>query len=140
MLRGIARLPGVLASTWPALLAWYLSGSLVRAAVIALAADRAHSELAALLLVPIAVLARLVSYLGRFLVVRRGLRSYRALTGAWPERQSLRDSFAEFRRILLAAIVPLSTLYGLLGLLGEDLSADARPDPRCARPPARPDR
>ncbi|HEY8589741.1 MAG TPA: hypothetical protein VIL55_09350 [Naasia sp.] len=127
MLASIARLPGVLAQNWPALLAWYLSGALVRAAVIALAAPVGpQSALAALLLVPIAVLARLVSYIGMFLVVRRGLRTYGSLTGEWPERQSFRESLEEFLRILLATILPFFTLYGLIGLLGEDLSAYAR--------------
>jgi hypothetical protein len=67
----------VLVQCWPALLAWYLGGSLVRAGVITLAAPIGpQSALAALLLVPIAVLAKLVSYIGMFLVVRRALRSY----------------------------------------------------------------
>lgn len=117
----------MIVQTWPALLAWYLGGSLVRAGVIALAAPIGpQSALAALLLVPIAVLARLVSYIGMFLAVRQGLRTYRSLTGDWPERQPLREAADEFLRILLATIIPFFTLYGLIGLVGEDLSSYAR--------------
>ena len=123
MLRSLGGLPRVLAQCWPALLAWYLAGSLVRASIIALAAPIGpESPLAALLLVPIAVLARLVSYIGMFLALRRALPGYRAASGGDVAFSSMREAGADFIRVLLTAIGPFFTLYALIGLLGEDLS------------------
>jgi hypothetical protein len=127
MLRTLAGIGRVLAQTWPALLAWYLVGSLIRAAVIAIAAPIGpESPLAALLLVPIIVLARLVTYVGMFLVLRKALTGYRALAGAEVRFSSPGDTVAEFVRVLVASIGPFFALYTIIGLLSEDLSAYAR--------------
>lgn len=127
MLRSLGGIPRILAATWPALLAWYLAGSLVRASVIALAAPIGpESPLAALLLVPIAVLARLVSYIGMFLVLRRALPGYRAASGGEVTFSSLREAVADFFRVLLSTIGPFFTLYALIGLLQDDLSEYAQ--------------
>lgn len=124
MLRALGGIGRILAQTWPALLAWYLAGSLVRASVIALAAPIGpESPLAALLLVPIAVLARLVSYIGMFLVLRRALPGYRVAAAGDLEFHSLKDSFADFTRVLQVSIGPFFTLYAVIGLLNEDLLA-----------------
>ena len=123
MLKSLAGIPCLLAQTWPAMLAWYLAGSLVRASIIALAAPIGpHSALAALLLVPIAVLARLISYIGMFLVLRRVLPGYRAAAEGDVEFRSLRETVTDFVRVLLATIGPFFALYGIIGLLGQDLS------------------
>src|SRR6187402_2033552 len=122
MLRSLGGIPRILAATWPALLAWYLAGSLVRASIIALAAPIGpESPLAALLLVPIAVLARLVSYIGMFLALRRALPGYRAASGGDVAFGSFREAASDFFRVLLSAIGPFFTLYALIGLLNEDL-------------------
>jgi hypothetical protein len=127
MLRTLAGIGRVLAQTWPALLAWYLVGSLIRAAVIAIAAPIGpESPLAALLLVPIIVLARLVTYVGMFLVLRKALTGYRALAGAEVRFSSPGETVAEFVRVLVASIGPFFALYTIIGLLSEDLSAYAR--------------
>jgi len=127
MLRSLAGIPRVLSLTWAPLLAWYLAGSLVRASILALAAPIGpQSPLAALLLVPVAVLARLVSYTGMFLVLRRALPGYRAASGGDVAFRSLREAVSDFIRVLLAAIGPFFTLYALIGLLQQDLSDYAR--------------
>ena len=123
MLRSLGGIGHVLATTWPALLAWYLGGVLVRVTVIAIAAPiGSESALVALLIVPIAALARLVSYVGMFLAVRRGMRTYREIAAGDIQFTSLRDAASEFLRVLLASIIPFFTLYAVLGLLAEDLS------------------
>lgn len=112
----------LLATTWPALLAWYLGGSLVRESILALAAPIGpEAPLAALLLLPIAVLARLTSYIGMFLVLRRGLTYARPSA----EDGSFRDAAREFLGVLTSAIGPFFTLYAVIGLLQEDYSAYA---------------
>jgi len=117
----------VLLQCWPALLAWYLGGSLVRAAVITLAAPIGpQSALAALLLVPIAVLAKLVSYIGMFLVIRRALRSYSRISLGDVSFTSLRDAASEFLTVLVASILPFFALYTLIGGLSDDLGDYAR--------------
>jgi hypothetical protein len=127
MVRSIAGMGRILADTWPALLAWYLVGSLVRASVIAFAAPIGpDNPLGALLLVPIAVLARLVSYVGMFLVLRRALVGYREVAGHDVAFGSVRESASEFIRILLATIGPFFALYAIIGLLNEDLEEYAR--------------
>jgi len=123
MLRSLRAIPRILALSWPALFAWYLGGSLVRAAVLAIAAPIGpESALAALLLVPIAALARLISYVGMFLAVRRGMRAYAEVSGGDVSFDSLRDAASEFLDVLLASIIPFFFLYAVLGLLAEDLS------------------
>ena len=123
MLRSLGGIGRILATTWPALLAWYLGGTVVRIGIIEFSGSiGAENPLAALLLMPIAALARLVSYVGMFLVVRRGMHTYREIAAGDIDFTSLRDAAGEFLRVLLASIIPFFTLYALLGLLAEDLS------------------
>ena len=126
MLRSLGGIWRILAANWAPLLAWYLAGQVVRSSVIALAAPiGADNPLSALLIMPIAALARLVSYIGMFLVVRHSLPGYRALAGGDVRFTSARDTVSEFLRVLLVSIGPFFTLYALIGLLAEDLSAYA---------------
>jgi hypothetical protein len=127
MLASLARIPRILAMTWPALLAWYLVGQVVRSGIIALAAPIGpESPISAMLLVPIAVLARLVSYVGMFLVLRRAMTGYREISGGDVSFTSFRDAAREFMSVLTSSIGPFFTLYAIIGLLFEDLSAYAR--------------
>jgi hypothetical protein len=127
MLRTLASTGRILAQTWPALLAWYLGGTLVRAAVLALAAPIGpQSPLAALLIVPVAVLARLISYVGMFLVLRRAMRTYRSLADGDVSESTFRELASEFSRVLVASVLPFFFLYSLIGLLAADLSDYAR--------------
>lgn len=133
MLSSLARIPRILAQTWPALLAWYLAGQVVRAGVLALAAPIGpESPIGAMLLVPLAVLARLVSYVGMFLVLRRALTGYRAVSRGDVSFTSWRDAAREFVTVLTASIGPFFTLYAIIGLLWEDLSDYARATMRYA--------
>lgn len=126
MLRSLGGIGRILAANWAPLLAWYLAGQVVRASVIVIAAPiGAQTPLAALLIMPIAALARLVSYIGMFLVVRRSLPGYRAIAGAEVRFTSAREAVTEFLRVLLVSIGPFFTLYALIGLLDDDLSAYA---------------
>jgi hypothetical protein len=126
MLRSLGGIGRVLAKTWPALLAWYLGGTLVRTAIITLASPFApDGSLGPLLLVPVIVLARLVSYIGMFLVLRNAIPGYRALAGTDVAFTGWRDTVAEFVRLILASIGPFFTLYALIGLLADDLAAYA---------------
>jgi hypothetical protein len=127
MLRSLGGIGRILAQTWPALLAWYLGGNVIRASVIAFAAPIGpENPVAALLLVPIVVLARLVSYIGMFFVLRRELPGYRAAASGEVSFHTFRDTVNEFVRVLLVSIGPFFTLYAVIGLLSEDLSAYAR--------------
>jgi len=127
MVRRFAAIPGILARTWPALLAWYLGGTAVRSGVMALATPLgAENALAALLLVPIAVLARLVSYIGMFFVLRRELVAFRDAAEGNVRATSLRDGVRDFIEVLLVAIIPFFTLYALVGLLQTDFNDYAR--------------
>jgi hypothetical protein len=127
MLASLARIPRILAMTWPALLAWYIAGQAVRSGIIAVAAPLApESPIGAMLLVPIAVLARLVSYVGMFLVLRRAMTGYGEISGGDVSFTSFRDAAREFMSVLSASIGPFFTLYAIIGLLFEDLSAYAR--------------
>lgn len=123
MLRNLGGIGRVLAATWPALLAWYLGGSLVRTAIIALSSPFApDGSIGPLLFVPIIVLARLVSYIGMFLVLRKAIPGYRAVAGAELTFTTWRDTVTEFVTLILATIGPFFTLYAILGLLQEDLA------------------
>lgn len=122
MLRSLAGIGRALAVAWPALLAWYLAGQCVRWAAIVIAAPlTADNTLGALLIVPIAVLARLISYIGMFLALRRAMPGYRTIAGGDVQFASLKDAATEFMNVLLVTIGPFFTLYALLGLLTEDI-------------------
>ena len=126
MLRSLGGIGRILAANWAPLLAWFLVGQLVRQSVIVIAAPiGAESQIAALLIMPIAALARLVSYIGMFLVVRHSLAGYRALAGGDVRFTSARETVSEFLRVLLVSIGPFFTLYAIIGLLNEDLGAYA---------------
>lgn len=126
MLGTLAGIGRVLAKTWPALLAWYLGGTLVRTAIITLASPFApDGSIGPLLLVPIIVLARLVSYIGMFLVLRSAIPGYRALAGVDVTFTTWRDTASEFARLILASIGAFFTLYAIIGLLADDLAAYA---------------
>jgi hypothetical protein len=105
---------------WPAIMAWFLVGTLVNWAVIQLAGwVGAYSALGGALLLPLAILARLVSYVAMFLVVRDGMREMRRiapLPESGPERRE------QFLRALLGSILPFVAFYAAWGLLREDVT------------------
>ncbi|MGW8483051.1 hypothetical protein ACWGJP_07910 [Microbacterium sp. NPDC055903] len=111
----------VLAGHWPALLAWFLAGRLVHYVLIEVAAQAgAWTSTGGLLILPIAVLARLVSFVAMFLVVRDGLRELSAIAPSPPTPRERRQTFLT---TLLASILPFFAIYAAWGFLTEDTDA-----------------
>ncbi|MGO4680070.1 hypothetical protein [Microbacterium sp. 2MCAF23] len=111
----------VLWMRWPALLAWYLAGILVHYAVNEVAGVvGAYTSVGGLLILPIAVLARLISLVGMLLVMRDGLR---ALQSVAPVPETAAERRRSFLTALLASILPFFAVYAAQGLLREDIQA-----------------
>ncbi|MDT0158167.1 hypothetical protein Q9R19_11075 [Microbacterium sp. ARD32] len=110
-----------LARHWPAMLAWYLGGVAVHYAVVQLAGVvGAHSATVGFLILPIAILARLISYVAMFLVLRDGLRELNAIA---PQPESAAERRTTFLTALLAGILPFFAVYWGQGLLRDDVVA-----------------
>jgi len=106
---------------WPAIMAWFLAGTLANWAMIQLAAwVGAYSALGGALLLPLAILARLVSYVAMFLVVRDGMREMRRIA---PLPESGAERRTQFLDALLGSILPFVAFYAAWGLLREDVSS-----------------
>lgn len=104
---------------WPALAAWYLAGILARYWLVALAGFvGAYSSVGGLMILPLAVLARLISMVGMLLVLRDGLRSLQAVA---PLPESAAERRRTFITALLASILPFFAVYTAQGLLNEDV-------------------
>lgn len=111
----------VLLRHWPALLAWYLAGILVHYVITEAAGFvGASSATLGFLVLPIAILARLVSLVAMFLVLRDGLRNLQEVA---PLPESAADRRRTFLTALLAGILPFFAVYWAQGLLGEDVRA-----------------
>lgn len=113
-----------LARTWPALLAWFLAGWAVRLMLLRFAGWAAENidPLVGQLILPLAVLARLSSYVGMFLVLRPVLSSYDRLEG-FADRATPGPSpsfFTAWANTVGAAIVPFFVIYAAWGLINED--------------------
>ncbi|MFD5226253.1 hypothetical protein ACFWHT_11590 [Microbacterium sp. NPDC058342] len=106
---------------WPALLAWYLGGLLVHVLVIEAAGFvGAYSATLGFLILPIAILARLVSMVAMFLVLRDGLAELGIVAPLPEEPQERRRSFTS---ALLASILPFVAVYWAQGMLRDDVDA-----------------
>ncbi|UNK71323.1 hypothetical protein [Microbacterium sp. H1-D42] len=106
---------------WPVLLAWYLGGLLVHALVIEVAGFvGAYSATLGFLVLPIAVLARLVSMVAMFVVLRESLAELGAIA---PLPDSPRERRRSFLSALLASILPFVAIYWAQGMLREDVNA-----------------
>ncbi|QEO14297.1 hypothetical protein FLP10_07605 [Agromyces intestinalis] len=111
----------LLAATWPQLLAWYLAGTLARYLMIQLAGFvGASTALGGLLLMPIAILARLVAFVAMLLVLRGGMRRLGTLAPVPADPAAARRSFAD---AVLAGILPFFAFYAAWGYLREDMAA-----------------
>lgn len=111
----------VLLRHWPALMAWYLAGILVHYVITETAGFvGASSATLGFLVLPIAILARLVSLVAMFLVLRDGLRNLQEVA---PLPESAADRRRTFLTALLAGILPFFAVYWAQGLLGEDVRA-----------------
>lgn len=106
---------------WPSLLAWYLAGVVARYWLIVLAGFvGAYTSVGGLMILPLAVLCRLISLVGMLLVLRDGLRSLQAVA---PLPDSAADRRRTFLTALLASILPFFAIYTAQGLLGSDVQA-----------------
>lgn len=111
----------LLAAHWPALIAWFLAGILARHLLIELAGFvGAYSALGGLLILPVAILARVVSVVAMFLVLRDGMPRLGAIAPPPTDRSARRQAFFD---ALLSAILPLIAVYALLGFLRDDVAA-----------------
>lgn len=115
---------------WPALLSWYLLGYLAHYLILTFAAFIGSvSAVAAFLILPLAVLARLMSFVFMFLSLRGGMASLQAArleaniravhAGA---RHAPAPRFAQFWDILTVSILPLVAFYAAWGYLTGDLN------------------
>lgn len=115
----------VLARHWSALLTWFFIGEVVHQLFMHLAAYvGAYSSLGGLLILPLAVLGRLVAYVAMFLTVRSSmpslLRVDRATTALVAATPAARERRGEFTSAVLVSILPFLTFYAAWGLLDED--------------------
>lgn len=109
----------VLLRHWPAMLAWYLGGVAVHYVIVQIAGVvGAHSATIGFLILPVAILARLISYVAMLLVLRDGLRELNRMA---PLPESAADRRRTFLSALLAGILPFLAVYWGQGLLGEDV-------------------
>ena len=113
-----------LAATWPALLAWFLAGWTLRLLLLRFAGWAAENvdPLVGQLIVPLAVLARLASYVAMFLIVRPALPSYRRLDAvADRSQEGPAPSFlASWANTVGRAILPFFVIYAAWGLIADD--------------------
>lgn len=109
----------VLRMHWPALLAWFLGGMLLRHLLIELAGFvGGHTATVGLLILPLAVLARLIGFVGMFLVIRDGLRRMQAIAPLPPTPRERREDFVS---ALLASVLPFFAVYTLQNELRTDI-------------------
>ena len=117
--REVLRLAG---RSWPLLLLWFLGGWIVRWVVIRIAAELgAIDATLGLIVLPIAVLARLVSYIGMFLVLRDSMPTFTRLARGNVTDGSVEETALGFRDILLSSVLVFFALYSAMDLMRQDL-------------------
>ncbi|WP_407359971.1 hypothetical protein [Microbacterium sp. LBN7] len=113
MLQALRTFGRILARHWPALVAWYLGGEAVHQLLVQLAGFVGGlTTLGGLLLLPLAVAARLISYVAMYLTVQP------SLPHAAPEGEPGPRRFAQ---AILTAILPFFAFSAAWGLLDADL-------------------
>ncbi len=108
------------ARCWPALLAWFLAGWTARLLLLRLAAAVGNElPLVGQLILPLAVIARLASYVAMFLVLRSALPN---IEDADPPRAdgTRRGFLARWAGAVSAAILPFFVIYAAWGMIAED--------------------
>ena len=121
----------LVAARWPVLLAWYLAGWLGRYLLIEVAATfGATSALVGLLIMPLAVLARLASFIGMFLVLRSAMPSFSDLKERGLDdvdrTTETRGRASRVYDIFLVSILPFFAFYAAWQFLGQDTIAYAQ--------------
>ncbi|WP_291054071.1 hypothetical protein [Herbiconiux sp.] len=128
MLSVLTRTLRLVAARWPVLLAWFLAGWLVRYALIEVAAFAgASSALLGLLILPLAVLARLGSYIAMFLALRDDMPAFRRVdaSGLGTLEQPAAGGRQRVSDIFLVSILPFFAFYAAWKLLGADVKSYA---------------
>jgi len=114
MIRALRTFARILARHWPALIAWYVGGEVLHRLLVQLAGVvGGYSTLGGLLLLPLAVGARLAAYVAMYLTVRPSL-AHVAQSGE-PDA-----GIRAFLRSTLVAILPFSIFYAAWGMLDAD--------------------
>ena len=130
MLSIITRTARLAGAHWPALVAWFLAGWLARYLLIELAAVvGASTLLGGLLIMPLAILARLISFVAMFLVLRPGMPHLQRFGDGTPETRrsrTRRHRRAEFQSAVLASILPCFAFYAAWGFLRDDMQQYSR--------------
>ncbi|MDQ0728328.1 hypothetical protein [Microbacterium sp. W4I20] len=118
MLQALRTFGRILARHWPALAAWYLGGEAVHQLLVQLAGFVGGlTTLGGLLILPLAVAARLVSYVAMYLTVQPSLPHSRAEQGA----QTGETGPRRFVQATLTAILPFFAFSAAWGMLDADL-------------------
>lgn len=108
------------ARCWPALLAWFLAGWLVRLILLRFAAGIGNDlPLVGQLILPLAVIARLASYAAMFLVLRSALPNVAGAL-APPARTGRWLFLGRWGTAVSAAILPFFLIYAAWGMISED--------------------
>lgn len=118
MLQALRTFGRIIARHWPALAAWYLGGEAVHQLLLQLAGFVGGlTTLGGLLLLPLAVAARLVSYVAMFLTVQPSLRHSSSLDSGSP----LETGPRRFGQTVLTAILPFFAFSAAWGMIDADL-------------------
>ena len=114
------------ATRWPVLLACYLAGWLARYLVIEVAAFAGTTDaLVAFLIMPIAILARLASFIAMFLVLRAGMPAFGQLAATGEDAidrttDPAQKTAPSLQDLFLASILPFFAFYAAWQFLQED--------------------
>ncbi|AYF98882.1 hypothetical protein [Protaetiibacter intestinalis] len=107
-----------LARSWPGLLAWFLAGWTARLLLLRLAGAVGNEwPLLGQLILPLAVIARLASYVAMFLVLRSALPHVpdpESTAAGW------RGFLSRWGTAISAAILPFFVIYAAWGMIAED--------------------
>ena len=119
MIATVQRTARLLAAHWPALVAWFLAGTLGHYLVLKLAAlVGARSALGGILLLPVAALMLLIAYVAMLLVLRDGMPKLRSVAPLPDGRAERRTAFLDG---VLGGILPFMAFYAAWGFLREDV-------------------
>lgn len=110
---------------WPALLAWFLAGWVARLMLLRVAAAIGNDlPIVGQLILPLAVIARLASYVAMFLVLRAAMPTLEN-GDATPSEAGPARFMARWSAAISAAILPFFIIYAAWGMIAEDSRAYA---------------
>lgn len=116
----LARAGRLLAAHWPALLAWFLAGTLGHFLILQLASIvGARTAIGGILLLPVAALSLLTAYVAMLLVLRDGMPTLKALAPLPDDGPARR---AAFLNALMGGILPFVAFYTAWGFVRADVA------------------